>query len=78
MISFLGMVLMDGGVETTASFVQNLVLALITYPECQKKVQEEMDSVVGAERMPTLADYDDLPYLRAFVEEVCSIYRLVF
>jgi len=66
------MVLMDAGVETSTSFIQNIVLAFLTYPECQKKAQEEMDRVVGGARMPTLEDYEELPYLRAFVEEVCS------
>ena len=64
------MPLIDAVIETTTSFIQNIVLALITYPQCQKKAQEEMDRVVGATRIPTLADYDNLPYLRAFVEEV--------
>lgn len=61
---------MDAGAETAASFIQNIVLALITYPELQQKAQQEMDRVVGAGRMPTLEDYDSLPYLKAFVEEV--------
>ena len=63
---------MEGGIGTTAAVIQNIVLAMIAYPECQKKAQEEIDSVVGSARMPTLADYDDLPYLQAFVKEVCS------
>ena len=63
--------LMDAGIETSTSFIQNIVLAFLAYPECQKKAQEEMDRVVGGARMPTLEDYEELPYLRAFVEEVC-------
>jgi len=66
------LVLMDWGVETVTSLMQNAILALVAHPECQKKAQEEMDRVVGAERMPTLADYKNLPYLRAFMEEVCQ------
>lgn len=62
---------MDGGVETTTSFIQNVVLALVSYPEVQKKAQEEIDKVIGAARMPALEDYQELPYLRAFVDEVC-------
>lgn len=66
----LGMVSMDGGVESTASVMQNVVLALVAYQECQRKAQEEMDRVVGSTRMPMLSDYQDLPYLRAFMLEV--------
>jgi len=69
------MVFMDAGMETTASFIQNIILALVAYPECQRKAQEEIDRVIGATRMPTLADYEDLPYLRAFVDEVYSFFR---
>ena len=61
---------MDGGAETSAAFLHNVILALLGYPECQKKAHKEIDRIVGTARMPTLADYDDLPYLRAFVEEV--------
>jgi len=76
-IRHIGMVLMDGGIGTTAAVIHNIVLALIAYPECQKKAHEEIDRVVGSARMPTLADYDDLPYLQAFVKEVCSSFSEV-
>jgi len=62
---------MDAGAETTASFIQNLAIALVAYPECQKKLHEEMDRVIGVARMPVIEDYEQLPYLRAFIEEVC-------
>ena len=45
------------------------MLAMIAYPEKQKKCQEELDTVIGRSRMPTLADWDSLPYLRATVRE---------
>jgi hypothetical protein len=42
---------------------------MIAYPEIQKKCQEELDAVVGRERMPTFQDMENLPYLRATVRE---------
>ncbi|KAF9024635.1 cytochrome P450 [Hymenopellis radicata] len=39
-------------------------------PRTQRKAQEEIDRVVGHDRAPTLADYDSLPYTRAFIQEV--------
>jgi len=45
------------------------MLAMIAYPEKQRKCQEELDTVIGRSRMPTLADWDSLPYLRATVRE---------
>jgi len=40
------------------------------FPEVQNKAQEEMDRVVGRERMPSIEDIDNLPYLRAVINEV--------
>jgi cytochrome P450 len=44
-------------------------LALIAYPDKQKKCQEELDAVIGHARMPTFEDMDNLPYLKATVRE---------
>ena len=65
---------MDAGAETSASFLQAFVLALLSYPECQKKIQIEIDTVIGSTRMPNLADFEELPYLQAFINEV-SVYN---
>ena len=40
------------------------------YPEVQKKAQEELDRVVGSDRLPTSADRDSLPYLEAWIKEL--------
>jgi len=45
------------------------MLGIAAYPEVQKKCQEELDRVIGRSRMPTLADGDSLPYIRATVRE---------
>jgi Cytochrome P450 len=42
----------------------------ICFPESLKKLQAELDSVVGRDRMPTFDDERSLPYLVAFVKEV--------
>ncbi|KAF9002274.1 putative cytochrome P450 monooxygenase [Cyathus striatus] len=64
-----GAVLMDAGAETTASYLQCIVMSLITFPECQKKARDEIEEVIG-DRMPTLDDFDNLPYLKALLKEV--------
>ena len=61
---------MDAGAETTTSFLQAFVLALLSYPECQKRIQSEIDTVIGSARMPNFADHEQLPYLQAFINEV--------
>ncbi|KAF9024651.1 cytochrome P450 [Hymenopellis radicata] len=67
---YLAGALIEAGSGTSAIFLMSLILALISYPEVQRKAQEEIDTIVGHERTPTLADYDRLPYIRALVQEV--------
>jgi cytochrome P450 len=67
---YLGGALLEGGSETTALFLQSLVQALVVFPEAQRKAQEEIDRVIGSERVPTLDDIKDLPYVQAVVKEV--------
>jgi len=56
------------GAGTSVSSLKYMILALVLYPEMQRKARAEMDSVVG-DRLPTIADRRDLPYLNAFCEE---------
>ena len=39
------------------------------HPESQKKAQEELDRVVGRDRLPDFGDLEYLPYIRAIVME---------
>lgn len=39
------------------------------YPDVQQKAQEELDRVVGSERLPDFGDYDELVYIRAITLE---------
>ena len=43
--------------------------AMQPYPEAQKAAQEELDRVVGVDRLPDIIDQDDLPYLNALIKE---------
>ncbi|KAF5281630.1 hypothetical protein FQR65_LT02950 [Abscondita terminalis] len=43
---------------------------LITYPDIQKKIRDEIHSVVGKSRLPNLNDRKDLPFTEAFIKEV--------
>lgn len=40
------------------------------YPDIQKKAQEELDHVVGRDRLPGIEDEQYLPYCHAIVKEV--------
>ena len=39
------------------------------YPEVQKKAQEELDRVVGPDRLPEFGDSDDLVYIQGIILE---------
>lgn len=55
--------------DTTVITLTAFTAAMILFPEVQQKAQDEIDSVVGAERLPTFADRESLPYLDALVME---------
>jgi cytochrome P450 len=45
-------------------------LAMALNPCTMKKAQEELDKVVGNDRLPDFSDQVDLPYTSAIVKEV--------
>ena len=47
-----------------------LLYALASYPDAQRKAQAEIDLVVGMDRLPSVTDMQDLPYVHAIVKEV--------
>jgi len=61
--------LFGAGSDTTSAAIMVLVMAAARFPEAQKKAQEQLDLVVGQDRMPSFGDLDDLPYVNAFVLE---------
>ncbi|TCD67111.1 hypothetical protein EIP91_000574 [Steccherinum ochraceum] len=59
-----------GGADTTVSAIQSLFLAMVLYPDIQKKAQDEIDRVIGSSRLPDYSDMDSLPYIEAVVREL--------
>ncbi|KAJ3873641.1 cytochrome P450 [Lentinula edodes] len=66
---YLGGVMIEGGSDTTSSFLQSLILLLTAFPNVQRKAHKEMDRVVGDQRVPTLDDVPHLPYIQAIIKE---------
>ena len=62
--------LFSAGVETIKTSLLWSIVHMIRNPEVKHKVQEELDRVVGGNRLPELADMKSLPYTRAVLYEV--------
>ncbi len=58
------------GVETTSGTLLCFLLACAQFgPGFIPQAQAELDRVVGADRLPTFEDEDELPFIRAIVKE---------
>ena len=55
--------------DTTVITLTIFTLAMIKFPHVQRKAQEEIDRVVGTDRLPSFEDRDKLPYINALVKE---------
>ncbi|PVH85068.1 cytochrome P450 [Cadophora sp. DSE1049] len=71
--SFVPASLFGAGSDTTASTMCSGILMLVTNPNVVCMAQEELDSVVGTDRLPTFDDEANLPYIRALVKEILRI-----
>lgn len=65
--SYVSGTLLEAGSDTTASIFVGFIVAMVNFPRVQKKAQEELDGVVGPNRLPSMDD--DLPYIRMIVKE---------
>jgi cytochrome P450 len=57
------------GAETTSTTLSWWTLAMIAFPEVQRRAHAELDTVIGRDRPPTFADAPRLPYLSAVIKE---------
>lgn len=50
--------LLEAGSDTISSTLYGFVQAMVLFPEVPKKAQEELDRVVGRDRLPEMPDMD--------------------
>ncbi|KAK7888835.1 hypothetical protein WMY93_024395 [Mugilogobius chulae] len=65
------------GTETTTTTMYWALLFMIYHPDIQKKVQAEIDAVVGSSRVPSMQDRDNLHYTNAVIHEVQRMGNIV-
>lgn len=61
------------GMETTITTMLWGFLLMMKYPEVQTKVQNEIDTVVGRQRTPSMTDKNQMPYTQAVLQEILRV-----
>ncbi|KAL8041236.1 hypothetical protein ABFX02_10G152700 [Erythranthe guttata] len=61
--------MISAGMDTTTIVVEWGMAEMVRNPRVQQKVQEELDRVVGKDRIMTESDIPNLPYLQCMVKE---------
>ncbi|XP_052016276.1 cytochrome P450 2D3-like isoform X1 [Apodemus sylvaticus] len=62
--------LLGAGIVTTSSTLSWSLLLMILHPNVQRRVQQEIDKVIGQVRRPEMADQACMPYTNAVIHEV--------
>jgi len=62
--------------QTSASLMV-FILAMVMYPDVQKRAQAEIDSVIGLDQLPTFEDRPSLPYMEALFREILRWHPIV-
>lgn len=66
--------MITAGMDTTAISVEWAMAELIKNPRVQQKAQEELDRVVGFERVMIEPDFSSLPYLQCVAKEALRLH----
>lgn len=65
---------MVGGSDSTSTAVEWSITELLRHPDCLQAAQEELDSVVGRDRLVEEADCANLPFLNCIVKETLRLH----
>jgi cytochrome P450 len=65
------------GTDTTSTTLRWGLIRMMQLPDIQRKVQQEIDEVVGRERLPSMDDKQRMPYTEATILEISRMTLLV-
>lgn len=57
------------GSDTTWATLMIFILNMVLHPEIQEKARDQLDKVVGTDRLPTLDDKEKLPFINDIIQE---------
>ena len=66
--------LIAGGTDSSAVTIEWAMSELLRNPDVLTKATEELDSVIGRERLVMEGDIPNLPYLEAIVKETMRLH----
>lgn len=66
--------LFTAGTDTSSSTTEWAIAELIRHPKMMAQVQQELDAVVGRDRVVTELDLSHLPYLQAVIKETFRLH----
>lgn len=70
----IAMDLINTSVLTSKSVMSGFIFLWLHFPEVQQKIQQEIDKVIGRDRVPEVEDRKEMPYLQACIYE-CLRYQ---
>ncbi|EJT98941.1 cytochrome P450 [Dacryopinax primogenitus] len=62
--------LYGAGADTTLATLENFLVAMLLFPKVWERGREEIERVIGQERLPKMQDRAMLPYCQAMVQEI--------
>uniref|UniRef100_A0ACD5VCE7 Uncharacterized protein n=1 Tax=Avena sativa TaxID=4498 RepID=A0ACD5VCE7_AVESA len=72
-IKAFGLDIVTAGSDTSAAMMEWMLAELINHPEVLRKLRDEIDAVVGRDRIAGEADVATLPYLQAVYKETLRL-----
>nr|VWP01254.1 GPN-loop GTPase 3 [Ganoderma boninense] len=72
-IAFTATQVYTGGADTTVSTLSSFILFMVKNSDAQKKAQEEIDRVIGSNRLASFSDRDSLPYTESIINETLRL-----